>query len=590
MNEETRTTRRLAAILAADVVGYSRLMGIDEEGTLAALKAHRKEVIDPLIAQHQGRIFKTTGDGLLIEFASIVDAVRCAIVIQQGIESRNANVDESRRIRFRVGINVGDVIVEGDDIFGDGVNVAARLEALAEPGRICVSATVREHVVEKLPIGFADLGEHSVKNIARPVHVYRIETRIEPRNVDVIEHQQTLLTLPDRPSIAVLPFTNMSGDPEQDYFADGLVEDVITGLSKFPGFFVIARNSTFAYKGKAVDVRHVAKDLGVRYVLEGSVRKSANRLRITGQLIEGATGTHVWADKFEGPLEDVFDLQDQLTASIVGAIEPSLRRAEIQRARLKRTESLGAYDLYLRALPHAFANTSADNDQALALLGQALKLDPEYASAHAYSAWVFEQRFLRGGFRPDDREAAQRHAHLALTLGADDAQALAIGAFVLGNTTHDYDAAIMTLDRALKINPNSALAWGFSSLVHMFSERFERAGDDATRALRLSPFDPLNYHPYLALSWSCFFTGRLAEAATYAALAVEANPGFSVLHASVVAAQAELGRSDAAREAATRLLEVTPGWTISGFVRMAVMRPESMEKLASALRKTGLPQ
>ncbi len=301
MNEESRTMRRLAAILAADVVGYSRLMGIDEEGTLAALKAHRKEVIDPLINQHQGRIFKTTGDGLLIEFASIVDAVRCAVVIQQGIESRNANVDESRRIRFRVGINVGDVIVEGDDIFGDGVNVAAQLEALAEPGRICVSATVREHVVEKLPIGFADLGEHSVKNIARPVHVFRIETRIEPRNVDVIDHQQTLLALPDRPSIAVLPFVNMSGDPEQDYFADGLVEDVITGLSKFPGFFVIARNSTFVYKGKAVDVRQVAKDLGVRYVLEGSVRKSANRLRITGQLIEGAAGTHVWADKFEGP-------------------------------------------------------------------------------------------------------------------------------------------------------------------------------------------------------------------------------------------------------------------------------------------------
>ncbi len=464
------------------------------------------------------------------------------------------------------------------------------LEALAEPGRICVSATVREHVVEKLPIGFADLGEHSVKNIARPVHVFRIETRIEPRNVDVIDHQQTLLALPDRPSIAVLPFVNMSGDPEQDYFADGLVEDVITGLSKFPGFFVIARNSTFVYKGKAVDVRQVAKDLGVRYVLEGSVRKSANRLRITGQLIEGAAGTHVWADKFEGSLEDVFDLQDQLTGSIVGAIEPSLRRAEIQRARHKRMESLGAYDLYLRALPHAFANTSADNDQALALLGQALKLDPEYASAHAYAAWVFEQRFQRGGFRPDDREAAQRHAHLALTLGADDAQALAIGAFVLGITTHDYDAAIMALDRALKINPNSALALGFSSLVHMFSERYERASDHATRALRLSPFDPLNYHPYLALSWTCFFTGRPAEAATYAALALEANPGFSVLHATVAAVQAELGRSDAARAAATRLLEVAPEWTISGFVRMEAMRPELMDKFASALRKTGLPE
>ena len=276
MSEDSRTARRLAAILAADVAGYSRLMGADEEGTLAALKGHRRELIDPLIAQHQGRIVKTTGDGLLIEFASIVDAVRCAVVLQQGMKDRNANLDESQRIRFRIGINVGDVIVEDGDIFGDGVNVAARLEALAEPDQICVSATVREHVGEKLPISFADLGQHSVKNIARAVHVFRIETRVDPQTATQDKPEDAMLALPDRPSIAVLPFTNMSGDPEQDYFSDGMVEDVITGLSRIKWLFVIARNSSFAYKGKSIDVKQVGRELGVRYILEGSVRRASN--------------------------------------------------------------------------------------------------------------------------------------------------------------------------------------------------------------------------------------------------------------------------------------------------------------------------
>ena len=346
-----RTARRLAAILAADVAGYSRLMGADEEGTLAALKAHRRELIDPLIAQHQGRIVKTTGDGVLIEFASIVDAVRCAVVMQQGMEDRNANVDESEHIRFRVGINVGDVIVEDEDIFGDGVNVAARLEALAQPGEICVSATVREHVGEKLPIGFVDLGEHSVKNIARPVHVYRIETRVEPKNPVQGEPAKAMLAFPDRPSIAVLPFTNMGGDVEQDYFADGMVEDIITGLARIKWLFVIARNSSFAYKGRSVDVKQAGRELGVRYILEGSVRKASSRVRVTGQLIEAETGRHVWADRYDRTLEDVFALQDELTMSVVAAIEPSLRQAEIERVKRKRPDSLDAYDLVLQRPP-----------------------------------------------------------------------------------------------------------------------------------------------------------------------------------------------------------------------------------------------
>jgi len=328
MSEESRTARRLAAILAADVAGYSRLMGADEEGTLAALKGHRRELVDPLIAQHQGRIVKTTGDGLLIEFASIVDAVRCAVVLQQGMKDRNANLDENQCIRFRIGINVGDIIVDEGDIFGDGVNVAARLEALAEPGEICVSATVREHVGEKLLIGFADLGEHIVKNIARPVHVYRIDTRVVPETAAPSKPEPAMLALPDRPSIAVLPFQNMSGDPEQEYFSDGMVEDIITGLSRIKWLFVIARNSSFVYKGKSIEVKRVGHELGVRYILEGSVRKASNRVRVTGQVVEAETGRHVWAERYDRTLEDIFALQDELTTSVVAAVSSHALRVK----------------------------------------------------------------------------------------------------------------------------------------------------------------------------------------------------------------------------------------------------------------------
>jgi adenylate cyclase len=379
---EERVERRLAAILCADVVGYSRLMGADEEGTLAVLKSHRRELIDPLIDQHRGRIFKNTGDGMLIEFASVVDAVRCAVVMQQGIEDRSANLPESERIRFRIGINLGDVMVDEGDMFGDGVNVAARIEALATPGEICVSASVRE---EKLPIGFADLGEHGVKNIARPVRVYRVlEKGAEAHTAAADEPTKVpLALLEDRPSPAVMPFTNMSGDPEQEYFVDGIVEDIITGLSWIRWLHVIARNSTFTYKGRAVDVKQVGRELDVRYVLEGSLRKAGSRVRVTAQLIAAASGTHVWAERYDRALDDIFELQDEITLSVVGAIEPSLRQAEIERAKRKRPDSLDAYDLYLRALPHSRTAMPGDADKALALLRQALALQPDYPAAHA---------------------------------------------------------------------------------------------------------------------------------------------------------------------------------------------------------------
>jgi adenylate cyclase len=580
--------RRLTAILAADVVGYSRLMGLDETGTLSALNAHHKELVDDRIAEHRGRIVKLMGDGMLVEFGSVVNAVACAAAIQRGMAGRNAAVLVDRRIEFRIGINLGDVIVEGDDIFGDGVNVASRLEGIAEPGGVIVSSSVRDQVGNRLGLSFEDFGERTLKNIERPVRVFRVGWE-DGQTATHSGGAAEPLALPSKPSIAVLPFNNVSGDPEQEYFAEGLVEDLITSLSKFPGLFVIARNSTFAYKGRIMDIRQVAKELGVRYVLEGSVRKAATRLRITGQLVEGTEATHVWADKFEGAVQDIFDLQDRLTESIVGAIEPSIRWAEVERARRKRPERLDAYDLYLRALPHTYANKPTDTDEALRLLGQALLLDPNFAIAHAHAAWCHEQRYFRDGFRPEDKTAALKHAHIALSVGTDDPQALSIGAFARARITLDYEGAIGALDHALEMNGNSALAFGFSALLSASTERYGRAIEHARKALRLSPFDPFNYHPYCALAHTHFFTGHFDDVVTYSNLAIHANPGFSVPHAFLVAGNVNLGRLDAARMAAERLLEIAPGWTIGSFVRMKFMRPQLMDGFAETLRQVGLP-
>jgi len=578
--------RKLAVILAADVVGYSALMERDEEGTFARLRAGRKELFEPAIAKRHGRVFKLMGDGLLAEFGSVVDAVECAVTVQRGLVERNADLPEDQKIRVRIGINLGEVIVEGGDMYGEGVNIAARLEQIAEPGGICVSAKVANEVERKLAFGFESVGSQYVKNIAEPVLAYRvvIDGKANPAP------PARVLALPDKPSIAVLPFTNMSGDPEQDYFADGLVEDLITSLSKVSGLFVIARNSSFVYRNQAADIRQVAKELGVRYVLEGSVRRAARQLRITGQLVDGSDGTHVWADKFEGSVEDIFALQDLLTESIVGAIEPSLRRAEIERANRKRSDHLDAYDLYMRALPHTYANTPVHNDEALRLLDRALEIDPDFALAHGYAAWCREQRFLRGGFHPEDRAAALRHAGRVLSAGANDPQALSIAAFVQAMILHDYQSAIAVLDRALKLNANSALAYAFSSMVNVFCERFDRAEEHALRALRLSPFDPLNYHAYLALAFVALFTGRHEDAVRYSTLAVDNNPGFSVLHAVLVVSHAAHGQLESARAAAGRLLEVAPQWTIDGFVRMDFVRPELMQIFVSGLRQAGLPE
>jgi TolB-like protein/Tfp pilus assembly protein PilF len=508
--------------------------------------------------------------------------------MQQGMESRNANVDESQRIRFRIGINVGDVIVEGDDIFGDGVNVAARLQALADPDQICVSATVREHVAEKLPIGFADLGEHSVKNIARPVHVYRIEARVEPRTVTSAASKHGLLALPDRPSIAILPFTNLSGDVEQDYLADGMVEDIITGLSRIKWLFVIARNSSFAYKGKSVDVKQVGHDLGVRYVLEGSVRKASSRVRVAGQLVEAETGRHLWADRYDRTLDDIFAIQDELTMSVVAAIEPNLRQAEIERVKRKRPDSLDAYDLVLRAIPHVYTAMPDQATKALTLLETALKMEPDYALAHGFAAWAHEIIFARGGAHEENRLGAARHAHAAIAHGRDDAIALSLGGFALGLVVHDREAARQAFEAALALSPSCALTYVLGSVVMVYAGDADRGIEWGERALRLSPFDPMSYAPWLSITLGRFQRGDYEAAAEAAHKVFQANPYWSLAHVLLAATQAKLGRIGAAKSAAARVLELQPSYTTTGLCAAFDLHASLAAPLSEALKEAGL--
>ncbi|MGE5269105.1 MAG: adenylate/guanylate cyclase domain-containing protein [Thiohalocapsa sp.] len=585
MSQE-RAERRLAAILATDIAGYSRLMGADEEGTLRDLKAHRRLLIDPMVSEHRGRIVKTTGDGALVEFASVVDAVRCAVDIQRAMVERNAAIAPERRIEFRIGINVGDVIIDGDDIFGDGVNVAARLEALAEPGGICVSRVVYDQVQDTLGFGFEDLGDQNVKNIVRPVRVYRVVESASPPPAAMSSQTAAFV---DRPSLAVLPFTNMSGDPEQEYFVDGIVEDIITGLSRIKWLYVIARNSTFVYKGRAVDVKQAGRELGVRYVLEGSLRKAGNRVRVTAQLIDTETGAHVWAERYDRALDDIFEVQDEITLSVIGAIEPSLRQAEIERARRKRPDSLDAYDLYLRALPYAHVAMPADADKALALLAQALALDPEYPAAHATAAWCHEIRYLRGGLQEADKKAALDHARAAIEGGPDDAGTLATAGFAIGLVAHDYPTAMEAIDRALTLTGASASALWMGSIVLAHAGDSARAIDYGERSLRIMPFGRESTFPYSGLTVAHWLNGDFEAVLSASARGIQANPRFSLNHAMQAAALVRLGRREEAEAAAQRVLECEANFTVQGFVRAHSGRAEIWQPIGEALRAAGLP-
>jgi adenylate cyclase len=576
--------RKLAAIFAADIAGYSRLMARDEVGTLARLKACRT-IIDGLIASHRGRIFNTAGDSVVADFASAVDAVQCAVAVQEAIATEDAGGAVDEPMQLRIGVHVGDVMVDGYNLLGDGVNIAARLEALAEPGAICVSATARDHIGNKLPLAFDDLGDQQVKNIAQAIRVYRVQVA-KPAAQPVVA-----LPLPDKPSIAVLPFANMSGDPEQEYFADGMVEEITTALSRIRWLFVIARNSSFTYKSQAVDVKQVGRELGVRYVLEGSVRKAGGRVRITAQLIDALTGTHLWADRFEGLLEEVFELQDKVAVSVTGVIEPTLRQTEIERARRKRPDSLDAYDLYLRALPYAFAAMPGDADKALALLGKAIELEPDYAAAHAIIAWCHEQRYLRGGMHEETRIAALHHARHAIAAGGDDAAALATGGFVIAVAGRDFETALSAFDRSFALSSSCAFALGFSSIVRAWKGDDLIAVEHGTRALRLSPFDPLIYLPYGGLAYAHFAAGRFEEAVAAASLATQSNPRFTVLHMLHAASLASLDRSEDAKTVVQRLAELQPGITVATAILSArYVNPKNIAALENALRLAGLPE
>jgi adenylate cyclase len=577
-----RVERRLTAILAGDVAGYSRLMGADEEGTLSRLNAHRRDFLEPKIAEHRGRIVKRTGDGILIEFGSAVDAARCAVEIQRGMIERNAPVPQDKRIELRIGIHVGDIIIEEGDIFGDGVNIAARLESIAQPGGICISDDAYRQVRDRLDAAFQDAGEQELKNIARPVRVYRLE-------LAGVASEAAAPALPDKPSIAVLPFENMSGDPEQDYFADGIVEDIITGLSRIKWLFVIARNSTFVYKGQALDVKKVGRALGVRYLVEGSVRKAGDRIRITGQLIDTSTGAHVWADRYDGALDDIFELQDRITANVIGAVEPNVRQAEIERAKRKRPDSLDAYDLYLRAFPHAYANTPDDSREALRLLDQALRLEPTYAAAHAIAAWCHEQLYSRAGFHEESKIAALRHGAAAISYGADDATALCMAGFATAMVTRDFDAGISAIDRSLALNTSYAAGFAYSACLRAFAGQYETAIEHALQAIRLNPLDPMGAQPYISLVFAYLPLGRFEEAAAAAAKAVQLNPRFSITHAQHIIALVKLGRREAARAAAGRLLELMPEFKVDMLIRVANAPSDVLADWAEALRNAGIP-
>ncbi len=586
--------RRLAAVLAADVAGYSRLMGADEEGTLTRLKSVRRNLVDPIIASHRGRIVKTTGDGMLVEFASVVDAMRCAIEVQEGMAGQDAAGLSHTRIEFRIGIHVGDIIIDDNDIFGDGVNIAARLEGIAEPGGVCISDDAYRQVRDRIKNVFDDKGEIALKNIARPVRVFELAGVKQP-GLKIVEPTNKL-ALPDKPSIAVLPFQNMSGDPEQEYFADGMVEDIITALSRFKSLFVIARNSSFVYKGKLIDIEQVGRELGVRYVLEGSVRKSANRVRITGQLIDTGTGAHHWADRFEGDLADIFDLQDRMTENVVGAIVPAMERAEIERATRKPTDNLDAYTLFWRGqakLYQQLADREA-NREALRLFKRAIELDPDYASAFARAASCYAFAKTNGWLAETEDEIsdASRLVHRAVELGKHDANVLAECGWTLSLVVRDLDGGSALIDRSLALNPNviEALNWG--GWTKLWLGEPEEAVQRFTRALRLSPLDPWAVRMRIGIAHAYFFLERYEQAASLAVGALRETPDYQAGLRIAAASNAMAGNGEQARKLVIRLQDLNPVLRLSKL--KSVLGPyrhvEHVHRYEEALRAAGLAE
>ncbi len=585
-----RVQRRLVAILLADVVGYSRLIRADEEGTLSRLKALRESIVDAKIAGHGGRIVKLMGDGILAEFGSVVGAVRAAVATQQAITAHNADIIQQERIELRIGINLGDVVIDGDDIHGDGVNVAARLESLAKPGCVYVSDMVYEGVRDRIDIPFEDLGEQRVKNIDRPIRVWRWG---DPAGAGEMPETGGPMLLSDKPSIAILPFDNMSGDPEQAYFADGIAEEITAAISKVRSFFVISRNSSFAFKGKAMDIKSISGQLGARYILEGSVRKSGNRVRITAQLIDGLDDRHVWAERYDGTLDDIFDLQDRIMENVVGAIEPKLRLSEIERSRRKPTTSLSAYDYFLRALPPAHAMTREGNEEALSLTSRAIALDPRYAAAMALAAWCYTLRLAHGWADASNGEAeeAMRLARAAVEIDRDVPETLWLAGYVLGYFGSTPDEGIDVIDEALRRNPNSAQALVYSGWLRNYNGDAATARAHFERALRLSPLDVTAYRTYSGLAFSCLFLDQIDDAISWASKALHQNPNFTPAHRVLAAGLGHAGRFAEARVVVGQLLALVPGITLTRFGKETRFRhPKHFDLLMEGLRKAGLPE
>jgi adenylate cyclase len=591
MSDPMAVSRRLVAVFAADVEGYSRLMGADEVGTLKGLTELRA-ILDGLIGDHRGRIANTAGDSVLAEFGSAVEAVQCAVEAQAALAEANSSQAPDHRICFRIGIHIGDVMVRAGDLFGDGVNIAARLQSIAKPGSVCISGATYDQVRKVLPMIFVDLGVHQVKNIQEQIRAYRVsasnEAR-EPARASVIEAESPP-PLPDKPSIAVLPFQNLSGDPEQEYFADGMVEEIITALSRFKWLFVIARNSSFTFKAKAVDIKEVGRRLGVRYVLEGSVRKALGKVRIAAQLIDATTGAHIWADRFERDLTDVFALQDEVTVAVVSAIEPKLLQTEIAVAARRRPENLTAYDYYLQALPQYYLMTREGVAEAMRLARRALELEPRFGFVAVLAGNCHMQNVL-SGYAVDpqfDRKEAIRLFRLALSVDDGDPDTLAWAALISMFMVGDSESEIEMAERAVALNPNSYVAWNARGWVYRNAGLLEEAIRSFERAIRMSPVDPLLHLTFGGMAYAFIELRRFDEAIVAGKKAQRQNPSFAAAYRCLAATFAHLGREPEAGEAAARLLEFDPTFTISSWI--ARHGQSNIKLLTEGLRKAGLPE
>lgn len=573
--------RRLTTILAADVVGYSRLMGEDESGTLTVLRERRCEVLEPLLVKYTGRLIKLMGDGLLAEFASVVNAVQCAVEIQQEMERRNATLPDERRMRLRIGINLGDVIVENGDLYGDGVNLAARLEGLAEPGCICISESTYRHVRQKLPLAYEDGGEQRVKNFAEPVHVYRIMPRHDGGGII-----ETQVANTGGPSIVVLPFANMSGDAEQEFFTDGLTEDILTELSRFKHLFVISRNTAFKYKGKAVDVRQVARELGVQYAVEGSVRKAGNRVRITVQLIDAQADRHIWAERYERQLEDIFALQDEMTTAIVATLPGRLEAATGERVARKPTNNMAAYECALAAKLLHHRSTRTDNEAAQRLIDRAVALDPNYAHAHAWRACILGQSYVNGYSQdpPATFSEVVSELHTALRLDSNDSDVHRVFAAV-HIATGDFDKAELHQQRALNLNPNDDLIVVQQGELLTWLGQAEHGIGWIEKAMRLNPYHPERFWNHLARAY--FVAHRYRDA--IAALGHLAAPDH-LHHALLAACYAASGDEATARRHAAEVLKYEPDFAVDKYLRIQhYKRAEDRDHCRDALLRAGLP-